>query len=315
MKWFAQAPANIALIKYMGKLDSQQNLPANPSLSYTLDDLKSFVELESYPGKKDIWEPLDMPGGEAFTLDDAGQQRFIQHLQWLKQQFNCNEHFTIRSCNNFPTSNGLASSAASFAALTLCAMRAFAELLDQEEPPIAQIAQLSRHGSGSSCRSFYSPWALWDEQEVSQPDIPYFDLLHQVVIITHEHKKIPSSQAHQRVTTSPNFQTRPIRAKENLDQLMLAFERQDWHLAYSVVWKDFMDMHRLFETATEPFRYITAESEAVLNIMQTQWDKHGDGPLITMDAGPNIHLLYRPDQRELMQQITQDYLFTNYDIL
>ena len=29
----------------------------------------------------------------------------------------------------------------------------------------------------------------------------------------------------------------------------------------------------------------------------------GDGPLITMDAGSNIHLLYRPDQQELYDEV------------
>ena len=36
MEWFAKAPSNIALIKYMGKKDAELNLPMNSSLSYTL---------------------------------------------------------------------------------------------------------------------------------------------------------------------------------------------------------------------------------------------------------------------------------------
>ena len=40
-----------------------------------------------------------------------------------------------------------------------------------------------------------------------------------------------------------------------------------------------------------------------------------DGPLVTMDAGPNIHLLYRPDQAELARQFKSDYLVGNYDVL
>ncbi len=52
MQWFAQAPANIALIKYMGKKDNEKNIPDNPSLSYTLNNLLSSVVLESHSGKK-----------------------------------------------------------------------------------------------------------------------------------------------------------------------------------------------------------------------------------------------------------------------
>ena len=46
LKKEASAPANLALIKYMGKRDSQKNLSDNPSLSYTLGHFRSFVELE-----------------------------------------------------------------------------------------------------------------------------------------------------------------------------------------------------------------------------------------------------------------------------
>src|SRR6476659_4687638 len=113
MQWLAQAPSNIALIKYMGKKDVQQNLPDNPSLSYTLNKLLSTVLLEQYPGKKDLWEPLHTPGAPPFTLSEASQERFLSHLLFLKKQFNYKGCFVVRSSNNFPLGSGLASSASS----------------------------------------------------------------------------------------------------------------------------------------------------------------------------------------------------------
>ena len=49
--------------------------------------------------------------------------------------------------------------------------------------------------------------------------------------------------------------------------------------------------------------------------LQTLWEKEGDGPLITMDAGPNIHLLYRLDQADMAFKFKQDHLLGNYDVL
>ncbi|MBY0378012.1 MAG: diphosphomevalonate decarboxylase, partial [Gammaproteobacteria bacterium] len=163
MQWFAQAPANIALIKYMGKKDKDNNIPDNPSLSYTLNNLLSSVELESYTGKKDLWEPLDTPGAGSFTLSIPGQQRFLQHLARIKAYFQFTGSFILRSTNNFPQSSGLASSASSFAALTKCAVLAISELRSQPLLSIEEQALLSMQGSGSSCRSFFSPWALWQD--------------------------------------------------------------------------------------------------------------------------------------------------------
>jgi diphosphomevalonate decarboxylase len=315
MQWFAQAPANIALIKYMGKKDGEKNLPDNSSLSYTLNNLLSSVTLESQPGKKDFWEPLQTPGGEPFSLSLPAQERFLHHLNRVKTYFNYSGAFIVRSSNNFPLGSGLASSASSFAALTLCAIRALCELQQMPEPSILTQAQLSRLGSGSSCRSFFSPWAIWHDDVVEAIELPYTKLHHQVVIISHEEKKISSSEAHQRVKTSPLYKSRGIRAAENLKLLLESFHAKDWENAYQVCWREFQDMHYLFENCSKPFTYISAETKIILQKLQDLWLRNGDGPLVTMDAGPNIHILYRPDQAEMAQQFKHDHLIGNHDVL
>ncbi len=314
-QWLTHAPANIALIKYMGKDDQTTNLPANPSLSFTLNHLKSTVSLESHPGKQDFWEPLEIPGVEPFVLSPAGQQRFLNHLAFLKQKFAYTGGFIIRSNNNFPQSAGLASSASSFAALTSCAVQALSELTQQDLPPVETIASLSRHGSGSSCRSFFSPWALWENDCVHAIELPYHDLIHEVVLVSHQIKAISSSKAHELVKTSPQYATRSDRAKQNLSDLLDAFRAKNWSNAYYICWKEFQDMHVLFSTCAQPFSYISERSLEVLDRLKTDWDKHQDGPLVTMDAGPNIHLLYRPDQKEMARVFKQDVLIGNFDVL
>lgn len=314
MKWFAQAPANIALIKYMGKKDQEKNIPLNSSLSYTVDHLQSFVEIEDFHGDHDLWEPLDLPGGQAFSLTESQQQRFLDHLQFLKEKFSLTGHFVVRSCNNFPTSCGLASSASSFAALTRCAVRAFSRLIRRQEPSTIQQAELSRHGSGSSCRSFFSPWCVWQPDSIGTIDLPYNHLIHQVVIMDHDPKSISSREAHRRVETSPLYADRAARADSHLVELTKALKAEDWQHAYQIVWAEFQDMHELFHTAENSFSYLTDETKEILNQMEQLWLKENDGPLVTMDAGPNIHLLYRPDQLNLANRLKQDFLL-NHDVI
>ena len=315
MQWFAQAPANIALIKYMGKKDSESNLPDNSSLSYTLNNLLSSVLLESHTGKKDFWEPLDTPGADPFVLSATGQQRFLKHLERIKNYFKYTGSFVVRSTNNFPHSSGLASSASSFAALTKCASIAISELTSEPLLSVEKQALLSMEGSGSSCRSFYSPWALWQYNQVGTIELPYTDLLHQVIVISHSEKQVPSSEAHLRVKSSPLYATRNQRATENLKVLLAALKEKDWTSAYRICWREFQDMHNLFNTSEPPFRYMTENSTQALRALQNLWDHKGDGPIVTMDAGPNIHLLYRPDQAELALQFKHDHLVGNYDVL
>ena len=305
-KWSASAPANIALIKYMGKTDVHNNIPSNASLSYTLDHLRSTVELESYAGLSDRWEPLANAQGKLLQLNEQAQQRYLTHLAMLKQHFGFAGHFIVRSNNNFPHNAGIASSASSYAALTLCACQALSELMHKPLPYLGEQARLSAKGSGSSCRSFFQPWAIWQEDNISGLELPYKQLLHQVIIVEKQTKAVSSSEAHQRVSSSLLFAGRPARAETRLAELLTSLKTEDWQRSFELVWQEFWDMHALFETSNPSFGYLTADTLTVLSHVKNLWQQQADGPLVTIDAGPNVHLLFRPEQINLMKQIAEE---------
>jgi diphosphomevalonate decarboxylase len=307
MKWTAEAPANIALIKYMGK--SEKNIPLNSSLSFTLKRFLTTVEIETSNPEVggDSWAPLDAE----LKLSESDQQKFLKHLKFLKSTANVEETFTVRSKNNFPSHCGLASSASSFAALTMVAFKAFKDLKNTPLAPIELQAEWSRQGSGSSCRSFFSPWALWNSKTCGRIELPIGELFHQVVVVDGTPKKVSSSDAHKKVMTSGLWSGRPERAEERLKRLLAAFRAEDWRECYQVVWEEFWDMHSLFHTSQPHFSYMSKESLRHLQLLRDFWEGEGDGPLVTMDAGPNIHLLYRKDQRELSQKIRKSILENN----
>src|SRR5687767_3981278 len=99
MKWFDSAPSNIALIKYMGK--SPGNIPLNSSLSYTLEHLRTMVEIEETNEGIDRWEPLHLSEEQhkhfaekncniiSFysEISTSGQNRFLKHFSFLKNKF------------------------------------------------------------------------------------------------------------------------------------------------------------------------------------------------------------------------------------
>jgi len=308
MQWFAKAPANIALIKYMGKKNNLTNYPMNASLSYTLVHLQSHVRLEKREGLEDIWEPLLAPDLIQPKLSLSAITRFLKHLGFIKQKFDYKGAFKVQSANNFPHGTGLASSASSFAALTQCAALACAELTHTSLPSVSSISQWSRHGSGSSCRSFFSPWALWETETASPIVLPFHDLHHQVILINTDEKKISSSEAHRLIQTSPNYIQRPQRANDHLSALLKALQHNQWEDAYHICWQEFQDMHALFHTSQPAFSYITDQAQQALELIRLHWKQNGDGPIVTMDAGPNIHLLYRSNQTNLAKQLKQELM-------
>lgn len=310
----ASAPSNIALIKYMGKKHSGSNLPDNHSLSYTLDNLVTNVHLLTSPDTKDRWEPLQEQGLYPIHLSEKQSERFLQHLTRLKQYFGLEAHFVVRSANNFPHGSGLASSASSFAALSRAVAEA-ALALRGNTVSVAELAELSRQGSGSSCRSFFSPWALWNDEGAQPINLPYPSLHHRVIVLSGEEKKVSSSEAHQRVKSSEDYPERSARANLRLDALLQALKSKNWASAHTLVWDEFMDMHSLFHTAEEPFSYMTSECKSLLKALEKFWEQEGDGPLVTMDAGPNIHLLYRPESQELAAKFEHDTLQGRFHVL
>lgn len=308
------APSNIALIKYMGKVSSEHNLPTNSSLSYTLEAMRTFVEITELPDQltdqlPDQWEPLPSTLERPvlpIQLTEKSRDKFLRHFQLLKKEFQVTKRFRIRSANNFASDCGLASSASSFAALTKAAVAAFKQY-SSIEIPYERLMQLSRRGSGSSCRSLVGPWAIWDREGVRPVEFGINQLSHQVIVIESKAKEVSSSQAHERVLTSLNFKGRPERAQARMAELIFALKEVNWKKAFDISWSEFMDMHSLFETSVPAFGYMLPDSTKGLLLLRKFWNVNSDGPLVTMDAGANIHLLWRPDQTDLQSQFSEEF--------
>lgn len=305
------APSNIALIKYMGKIEGSGNKPTNASLSYTLENLRTFVRLTMIDGDQDQWKAFVREDLQPIDLSEKGQQRFLKHLANLKSKWGVTNSFLVESANNFPSDCGLASSASSFAALTLAAAEMFQQINPQTWGTDKKtLSELSRQGSGSSCRSLFSPWALWQHEYAEPMNLPIKDMHHIVVVVEDSKKEVSSSDAHKMVTTSPRFEGRPERAEIRLKDLSQALQFDDWHMARQIVWDEFIDMHKLFETSVPAFSYMTEGSKQVLDDCQKLWNKWQDGPLVTMDAGANVHMLFRHEQTKKFAEYREHFAKT-----
>jgi diphosphomevalonate decarboxylase len=51
-------------------------------------------------------------------------------------------------------------------------------------------------------------------------------------------------------------------------------------------------MHALFETSDPHFGYISTATLQKLREIENLWKENNDGPIVTIDAGSNIHLLW-----------------------
>lgn len=333
----ADSPSNIALIKYMGKANAELNLPANGSLSMTLKGLCTMAELERHPsgaGFRLEWVAeaptrLKAPSGfcfeEAFSPSQKETERVLRHFDRVARAVR--EIFPrfgiglvdgaaikLRSANTFPHAAGIASSASSFSALT----SVFAAALSADLPKFLRIwnedvsfkrmlASVSREGSGSSCRSFEGPWVLWEKEQAAALQTGMPEMVNFVLLFATEPKQVSSSEAHALITTSPLWEKRPERVASRLSMLESALAEGNLSVVARIAWSELWEMHSLFHTCAEPFTYWEPATVEFLR-WAAQQRKVSLSPIVTMDAGANVHLIVpKADQSHWQEELDRHF--------
>lgn len=283
----AVAHPNIALIKYWGNRDAALRLPANGSISMTLDRLETRTTVAFDPSLG-----ADLVIVDGVHLTGAAFQRVTQHLDRVREMAGINLPARVESQSNFPAGTGLAASASAFAALTLAATHAAGLSLDR-----LALSRLARLGSGSACRSIYGGFVEWlagesHEESYATPLAPpdHWNLVDAVAIVSREPKAVGSTAGHALAPTSPLQAARVQDAPRRLDLCREAIQKRNFPRLASVVEQDSNMMHAVMMTSTPPLLYW---EPATIQVMRevSAWRAGGLPVCYTVDAGPNVHCL------------------------
>ncbi|MCM0605153.1 MAG: hypothetical protein KA715_03610 [Xanthomonadaceae bacterium] len=292
MRFKVKAPANIALIKYMGKVHGSANQPENSSISMTLNNLCTTAVIEPAETETRLFS--------AVTLDEKSVNKIKTHMKRLDAKLpslmEINTHpVSLHTQNSFPAGTGIASSASSFAAITVAyslsqarSPEKFFEKFLADDEFRSRLADLSREGSGSSCRSFFGPITEWDEKGVRALDSKLEPLIDLVVVVDSKPKTVSSSEAHERVKTSPMWEKRKSSVTERFSRMKSAIVDGDLKTVAALSFDDAMEMHELFHTSKPGFSYMAPLTHAVLDYMSMHKTPE---MIITLDAGPNVHII------------------------
>ncbi|MBK8704483.1 MAG: diphosphomevalonate decarboxylase [Saprospiraceae bacterium] len=304
-----RSPSNLAIIKYWGKYGNQ--LPKNPSISFTLKNAYTETILAYAPKKStalDISLQLYFNGekNESFRAKMLGYFESLAEVFPFLRQLD----LTIHTTNSFPHSTGIASSASgmSAAALCLCALEnRFFDTLSEEADFYKKASFLSRLGSGSACRSVYPIMALWGEsREVADSSNEYavpmaeyinpvFHTYHDdILIISKKEKSVSSRAGHQLMEGNIYADNRYAQARQRLNNLLHVLKTGEVDTFGAIAEAEALTLHALMMVSEPPYVLIKPNTlkaiEAIKNFRETT--KH---PLyFSLDAGPNLHLLY-PD--------------------
>ena len=322
------APSNIALVKYWGKKDHQ--IPANPSVSFTLNNCKTITKLAF--AKKDISTPLNAANTTfSFDLLFEGKpkedfkpkiQKFLERIE-VYLPFLKDYHFTIDTKNTFPHSSGIASSASGMAALAMN----FMSLEKVLNPTMTadyfyqKASFLARLGSGSACRSVKGQVVVWGNHANIKGSSDLFGVefpntIHDnfknyqdtILLVDKGEKQVSSTVGHDLMHNHPYAERRFAQAHENLDQLISIFESGDLNEFIKVVESEALTLHAMMMTSMPYFILMKPNTLQIINAIWKFRTETKTPVCFTLDAGANVHVLYPEKVKEKVLQFIKDEL-------
>ena len=301
-----RSPSNIALTKYWGKHGEQ--LPRNPSISFTLDHARTETKVSFHPivPEREIEVEFFFDGEKneafakrinAFLNKQVYRMPYLPHFQWK-----------IESTNSFPHSSGIASSASSMSALIMCFCdieRRYFDLNFTNEDWLRRASYLSRLASGSACRSVYPELAQWGlHSSISGSSdlfaIPMQQILHQefkgfhddILFIDEKEKSVSSSAGHELMDSNPYASIRYEQAGHHTTQIINAIQSGDFDLFIQIAESEALTLHALMMSSTPSYMLMRPGTLTAMEKIRSFRFDTGIPITFTLDAGPNVHILY-----------------------
>lgn len=304
----ASCPSNIALIKYWGKYENQ--IPANPSISYTLNHCKTITSMEFFADEPFSVQTF-LAGNEEKKFAEKIEKYFKNiepYLPWILKG-----KYLIKTENTFPHSSGIASSASGFGAIAKCLIN-LDEIFSIPNPEsqisnLKKASFLARLGSGSACRSLYEGLVVWGKTEVVEGSsdlfaVPYSnEKIHPIfrnfndwVLLIHEgQKSVSSTVGHGLMNTNPYAERRFQEAHENFEKLSKILETADMEGFIKLVEHEALTLHAMMMMSDPAFILMQTGTLEVINKIWEFRKITGLALFFTLDAGANVHLLFPND--------------------
>lgn len=322
-----QAPSNIALVKYWGKYGEQ--MPMNPSLSFTLENCHTKTSLH-YERKQEKGFDFEvyLHGKREIGFEpkiNTFFERIAVYMPFLEDF-----RFRIETCNSFPHSSGIASSASGMAALALCLMDMERQMLKQMDIDLDETWQtyfaekasfLARLGSGSACRSLEGPLIVWGQHADIENSSNLFgskypDTVHPnfknyqdtILLVDKGEKQISSTVGHNLMIDNPYAAERFRQAKDNLSRLIPVFKNGDLSEFVKIVESEALSLHAMMLTSSPYFILMKPHTLEIINRIWKYREDTGSHACFTLDAGANVHLLYPEGEKEAVQQFIKSDL-------
>lgn len=317
------APSNIALVKYWGKKENQ--IPANPSISFTLNNCKTITTLEFEPKKfKDDNFTFDL-FFEGILKEDFKPKmlKFFERIE-VYLPFLKDFQFTISTENTFPHSSGIASSASGMAAMAVNLMSVEKLFNPQMSDDYfwEKASFLARLGSGSACRSIQGSVVVWGQNNSINNSsdllgVPFSDKIHPVfqdyqdtiLLVDKGEKVVSSTVGHELMHNHPFAAKRFEQAQDNLAQMKQILIEGNLEKFVALVESEALTLHAMMMTSMPYFILMKPNTLEIINKIWKFRKETNIQVSFTLDAGANVHVLYpKNTTSEVLQFIKNELI-------
>jgi len=296
----ARAGSNVAFLKYWGWRDERLHLPLNDSISMTLTDAVTLTTVAYDPDLRTDEVYID---GERVL--DHRATRVSRHLDRIRRHY-YSMYARVVSLNTFPQGTGMGSSASGFAALTAAAIGAFGEGLPDER----ELSIRARRACGSACRSVFGGFVHWNAgqgddssfaETVFEPQ--WWDLRDVSVVVSEEPKEIPNRRGHRLAATHPFMPARQRAMPGRAAAMTAAIAQRDFDTLGSLIEQEALEVQAVMLSSTPPCLYFTPATVEILRAVP-RWREDRIGVYVTLDAGPNPHLICEAHhERDVVERV------------
>ena len=318
-----ESPSNIALIKYWGKHGKQ--LPRNASVSFTLSTAatRTFVTItdENTTGKVALNFIFN---GKENPVFSARVEKFLNSISDEYFAFLKKYSIHIDTSNSFPHSSGIASSASGMSALALCLCDIEGQLegrLIFDDGFFRKASVVSRLGSGSACRSIYPEMAVWGQHEeikdssdeyavgIGHQIHPVFKSFHDdILIISAGEKSVSSTAGHNLMEGNPFASIRYQQANKRMKSLITALKQGNISDFGKIAEDEAMTLHALMMCSDPSYILMEEGTLSVIKKIKHFRERTAIPVFFTLDAGPNVHVLYPDEVENQVNSFIQDEL-------
>ena len=138
---------------------------------------------------------------------------------------------------------------------------------------------------------------------------PVFKSYHDsILIVSNKEKSVSSRVGHSLMNGHPLAEKRYETARKNTERLLKVLKDGDLDEFVDIAEAEALQLHEMMATSTPPYKLVEPNTLNIIEAVRNFRQETKVPACFTLDAGPNVHLLYPDEYNAQVKQFIKDNL-------